>query len=534
MSGDDQNSLNPERPAKKCRKAKTYVPSLRSGPYALILALSSLPEGEETGMTKAQLIELAQEHCDSSFTAPTDNSKFYTAWNSMKSLIDKDLVYEKGRPLRRYLLSDEGWEVAKRIQNVQGGRQGSRDVGPLDPLVNFPGSDKSGRSVNNPGNLELLGKATSWLGTNRDTRISNGSSLGRGSGAPAVDQFGFIVASQDQRLSVAGESSASDGERVETIPCPGPQSGPSAGPYKPTPDTERRATQPYATVVPACRDSKSPPGGIRETEQAVAFPNIKPIQLQPGTFTVQLVLDSREVRAKNDRDYIQDELVKQGVKALVRPLELGDFFWVAKCKEPGLLGRSGEEGDEVALDWIIERKRLDDLVESIKDGRFQEQKFRLRKMGVKNVVYVVEEFTMSSERMSQFHEAIESAIGSMQVVDGYFVKKTMKLDDTIRYLARMTSMLKSLYEVRHHLRGKMLSHSLIICIGPVETSLHYTFKPASSRDVSFASGRPAYQGPANFAQYYLRLILRSSIQDRLPDPPGYLSEDAHVHPGRHG
>ena len=54
---------------------------------------------------------------------------------------------------------------------------------------------------------------------------------------------------------------------------------------------------------------------------------------------------------------------------------------------------------------------------------------------------------MSSERVLQFHEAIESSIASMQVVEGYFVKKTLKLDDTIRYLARMTVMLKRIYEV---------------------------------------------------------------------------------------
>lgn len=35
----------------------------------------------------------------------------------------------------------------------------------------------------------------------------------------------------------------------------------------------------------------------------------------------------------------------------------------------------------IALDFILERKRLDDLVESIKDGRFREQK-----VGLENVL----------------------------------------------------------------------------------------------------------------------------------------------------
>lgn len=74
-----------------------------------------MDEDSPIGLTKSQLIDLAQPHCDASFTAPTDPTKFYTAWNSMKTLIQKDLVYEHGRPQRRYLLTDEGWEIAKKI-----------------------------------------------------------------------------------------------------------------------------------------------------------------------------------------------------------------------------------------------------------------------------------------------------------------------------------------------------------------------------------------------------------------------------------
>ena len=44
-----------------------------------------------------------------------DTSKFYTAWNSVKTLETKDLVVIKGRPAR-YFLTDEGWEVVKRIK----------------------------------------------------------------------------------------------------------------------------------------------------------------------------------------------------------------------------------------------------------------------------------------------------------------------------------------------------------------------------------------------------------------------------------
>lgn len=461
------------------------MPSLRSGPYALILALSSLPEGQSVGLTKAQLIEKAQEHCDHSFTAPVDTTKYYTAWNSMKTLIDKDLVYEKGRPLRRYLLSDEGWEVAKKMRNAQGGRQGSSDVRPIHTLESFSVAsitanqvelDVRRNQVEDPGKPERRHKTTPWCGESQGAEVPDITGFERRSEAGTDDQLEPPTASQN-KMSHSVRVPISDREYVEILSSPDPRSSPRVGAVRPPLNPGKGASGPQLGMLSAGNYLESLPDEIPGID-ASAFSNITPIRLQPGTFTVQLVLDSREVRAKNDRDYIQDELAKLGVRALVRPLELGDFFWVAKCREPGLLGCLGEEGDEIALDWIVERKRLDDLVGSIKDGRFQEQKFRFRKLGVKNVVYIIEDFSMSSERISQFHDAIESAIGSTQVIDEYFVKKTMKLDDTIRYLARMTGMLKRLYEVRHHaFRLNLLSHLLILSISLVSSPPHNTLQP---------------------------------------------------------
>jgi crossover junction endonuclease MUS81 len=116
QSGDDLPDQS--QPTKKPRKVKPYIPALRSGAYALVLGLSTLDEDSPHGMTKAQLIDAAQQHSETSFTAPSDPTKFYTAWNSMKTLIQKELVYEHGRPLRKYALTEEGWECAKRIRNT--------------------------------------------------------------------------------------------------------------------------------------------------------------------------------------------------------------------------------------------------------------------------------------------------------------------------------------------------------------------------------------------------------------------------------
>ncbi|EER26609.1 ERCC4 domain containing protein [Coccidioides posadasii C735 delta SOWgp] len=379
-------------PTKRARKPRTYIPTLRSGPYALLLALATLEEKSSIGATKAQLIEAAQPHCDTSFTAPSDPTKFYTAWNSMKTLVTKDLVYEHGRPLKRYLLTDQGRETARLIQNTQK----SENIGP-GPGNSVASSRRFGQEIVNATQDSLR-----------------------------EPQHGMLLYSSKSRENAPyfQLSNIIDLDNFNDIPDVS-----SAGQYKRT------------TAGAGLSGSNRP-------QHIPSFTSTSPIPLSSQNFTVELVLDVREIRTPRDRDYISNELIRRGVEPIVRSLELGDALWVAKFKDPNFLAQYGEEGDEIMLDWIVERKRLDDLVSSIRDGRFHEQKFRLRRSGVKNVIYLVEEFVVgdpSNASAASVHEAVTSAIASTQVVNGYFVKKTRNLDDTIRYLARMTSLLRKMF-----------------------------------------------------------------------------------------
>ncbi|KAK0618087.1 hypothetical protein B0T17DRAFT_496090 [Bombardia bombarda] len=378
LNGDDNDDDEPP-PPKKARKAKPYVPAYRTGAYAIVLALSSLDENGPgpAGMSKADLIEEAQPHCDSSFTVPSDPTKFYTAWASMKTLEQKELVYERGRPLKRYALTDEGWEVAKRIRQVA--------------------------EANSTGSVDAPAPAPAPTTGSRRPRV--------------LEPILFD----------------DDDDDYDDV------------------DIDEPTASQYEGVVADGNDDAAPDDS--------RLPVYTPIRMAPGSFTVELVLDVREVRAKTDRDYMQEELVKRGVRPIMRSLELGDALWVARCNQPNWLARVGAEGDEVVLDWIVERKRLDDLIGSIKDGRFHEQKFRLRRAGVRNVVYLVEEMAMDAAHFSKYEEAVQSAIASIQVVNGYFLKKTQKMDDSIRYLASMTKLLKKVYEGRplHVIPTKVLT-----------------------------------------------------------------------------
>ena len=80
-----------------------------------------------------------------------------------------------------------------------------------------------------------------------------------------------------------------------------------------------------------------------------------------------------------------------GVKFSVRNLNVGDFLWIAKEIVHAVPGNSYKpcdfwflslsidqlrlpESREIVLEYIIERKRMDDLSDSIIDRRFHEQK----------------------------------------------------------------------------------------------------------------------------------------------------------------
>ncbi len=123
-------------------------------------------------------------------------------------------------------------------------------------------------------------------------------------------------------------------------------------------------------------------------------------RLLSGQFEVVLLVDTCEVAGgeqggrKNRKALTAKELARRGVRHEVRKLNVGDFAWVARPREGGGSGGSGGGVDcrELVLPHVVERKRVDDLLSSIRDKRYKEQKWRLARCGVPNVIYLVEEF----------------------------------------------------------------------------------------------------------------------------------------------
>jgi crossover junction endonuclease MUS81 len=171
-----------------------------------------------------------------------------------------------------------------------------------------------------------------------------------------------------------------------------------------------------------------------ESVQIPIIPSsITPIVFGPNTFDIILVIDTREDTRGGNR--IKAGLHELGINVIARRLELGDVLWVAQQKDSSC---------ELVLDHIIERKRMDDLVRSIKENRFREQKARLSRSGIRDITYIIEKY--DSEEVDEFDpQSIQTAIYSTQVVDGFFVKRTSSIEDTIRYLAAIHNYIQTTY-----------------------------------------------------------------------------------------
>ncbi|XP_033716992.1 crossover junction endonuclease MUS81 isoform X2 [Tursiops truncatus] len=194
---------------------------------------------------------------------------------------------------------------------------------------------------------------------------------------------------------------------------------------------------------------EEPPGeepavpGAASAELGASEGNVQqpPLELGPGEYRVLLCVDVGETKGAGSRPELLRELQRLHVTHTVRKLHVGDFVWVAQETSPRDPARPGE----LVLDHIVERKRLDDLCSSIIDGRFREQKFRLKRCGLGRRVYLVEEHG-SVRNLSLPEGTLLQAVTNTQVIDGFFVKRTADIKESAAYLALLTRGLQRLYQ----------------------------------------------------------------------------------------
>ncbi|KAI9217774.1 restriction endonuclease type II-like protein [Blastocladiella britannica] len=172
----------------------------------------------------------------------------------------------------------------------------------------------------------------------------------------------------------------------------------------------------------------------------------QPVQvLPPDSFEVVLVLDVRE-HSRKDREFFQRALVREGVMVETMPLPVGDMVWAVRPK-----GSTTGSSGLVLLDYIAERKRIDDLVTSIRDNRWVEQKWRMEGSGLANRLYIVEEsqyHAIHHQRDSVMVKAVQTAKSQTIAWSDFNLHVTRSDEETVDMLAQTTRLISQLWRGR--------------------------------------------------------------------------------------
>lgn len=164
---------------------------------------------------------------------------------------------------------------------------------------------------------------------------------------------------------------------------------------------------------------------------------IKQVTMSPNAFNIILLVDIQETSGKNKKtlDQTRGYLDSLGVNYEVRRLTVGDFLWIAR----------DQGGNELVLPYIVERKRMDDLASSIRDGRFHEQKHRLKQSGIQNIIYLIENYG-DNEHLGLPLDNLKQALINTLIHDNFFIQHTENHHSSMVYLHGITQMLIRLYK----------------------------------------------------------------------------------------
>ncbi|KAJ3325164.1 Crossover junction endonuclease mus81 [Boothiomyces sp. JEL0866] len=410
-----QTSVSSQESTRKKRATnRQYIPGVESGGYAILLALLR-HAGPTRFMSKSDIIAAGQQYCKSSFTIPKSNTNNATSWNSISTLEKNNLVAKTGRPAR-YTLTDEGEELAEKLYLIHTGEASTTTEEQSDlsstqtkchkaiPITvrppmrqNMLSSSDDELDIQPAANAppKQMRKSRTWAASNYREFIETNTKSSSQKVTPTRNvMFQSNSVNIDQRME----------SRDEILNMHSFHSKKHLSTYK------------------------------AEQEIVQGFSN-RWRTIPPGDFDVYIVVDNREVRNHKDRDYFFNELRRLNVKTIRQVIEVGDFCWVAKVKD---------SPEYIMLNHIVERKKNDDLVSSIMDGRFKEQKHRLSISGVENIVYLVEEFNPTA-----FHpDAMATALTQTQILNNFFLKQTANVEETVMYLKDMTNVLSMEYKKR--------------------------------------------------------------------------------------
>ncbi|KAJ1883133.1 Crossover junction endonuclease mus81 [Coemansia sp. RSA 1722] len=412
---------------------RLYVPRYRSGAFALIIGLlkAFCLYGQDYFVPKAELIPMCEQYTDTPFHVAGGSSHgrgrgrsgsagsggggggfAHTAWSGMKTLESKGLAERQGGV--KFCLTEDGFKIAKKVVQVL---QSRGEVPPDDERVfaNMP-------EMQRDSGCEEESASGSVLQINSDT----------------LDPESDYTADGSLRRGPCVIARASSGLLPPLIPRPAASRIPNHN------ASQAAAGQAHSRLLQRTQSAQAAPSSspvrqfARHSSTPLAETSLSDLLHYPhDSFDIILIVDNREVRSSSDRSLIERELEEHQIPVEIRPLTVGDYLWIARTKKTG----EYRHLPDMVLDHVVERKRMDDLCASIRDGRYKEQHSRIHGTGFTNVLYIVE--GNDPEAVSRLGEAaVSSALCRIQVQHGFHLKRPMTFEATLRLLRQNTIVLR--------------------------------------------------------------------------------------------
>ncbi|XP_020274392.1 crossover junction endonuclease MUS81 isoform X2 [Asparagus officinalis] len=371
---------------KKTKGPKRYVPQKNSVAYALLITLYREMANGNSFMKKQELIDAAEASGLSRTAIGPDKSKgkpgqfvssgrdWYTGWSCMKTLVSKGLVVKSSCPAK-YMLTQEGQEAARECIL----RSGLNDSSALLTAINGSQSSLDQQTVSH------LDSAV----TERKARFSFSSSSCQKELNDVSRKFGddIVVSSDSDSIPAELESYSATAEfsTFSSMDTGNKKGFISAAAYHENTLHNNVATSSFN--LRGCTSHDVPVKKSIDVGTEVKDANI--LAMPPRsfgenfeeTYDVILILDDRENFGSRSRKVVDNIRSQFKVFVEIRRLPVGDGIWIVRHKQ---------SNKEYVLDFIVERKKVDDLCSSIRDNRYRDQKLRLQRCGLQKLIYLVE------------------------------------------------------------------------------------------------------------------------------------------------
>ncbi|KAE8686654.1 Crossover junction endonuclease MUS81 [Hibiscus syriacus] len=436
------------RKGKKTKGNRRYLPQKNSVAYALLITLyretvdgneflhkqDLIDATEASGLSRAPIAPEKGKGKPSQFgNSPRD---WYSGWTCMSTLIKKGFVVKSSCPAK-YMLTPEGKEAAREclvkskmedpLENMVDAERLSQPDAQNASVQELCDSDlcseettekadfQSKKSIDVP--LDCLGRCTR-MGYSKEQVLSAFAEVFQTVKNKEISSLLPAVLCCLREDQVYGQEPR-DGVRSIRI-----QLSKDGG------DGLNLCT------LRGCSSSRPSSNDLTADMNVLSIPPLSFGERFEDVYEVILILDDREQftsQGARSKKMLEKICAEFKIKTNVRRLPIGDGIWIARHKYLS---------NEYVLDFIVERKNVNDLRSSIRDNRYRDQKLKLLRSGLKKLIYLVEGDPNSSEAA----ESIKTACFTTEILEGFDVQRTSGLHDTLRKYAHLTRAITQYYK----------------------------------------------------------------------------------------